>query len=337
MSFIFVYQIGFSQSHFMPGYYVNKSNDTIAGEMFLSFNNGKSILEFKDIMDRDIVQITPQEVKKVVFNNGENYTVFPFSETVYGFFRCVISGEISFYTWTDNNLQDHYFIKKENSEIKKLRREIKLVEDESKNIKYNKTINHYYRDLSIAFLDCPEIIAKLDRYTYSSKGLATAIKDYYACSNKSYHEYKILKKKKPGLRLGAYVGANYFFNIENEYWEYTPGYNVGAYIQYYIPKSRRTAYIQIGGCLSSISTEYKPTNEKPIIYSQHIPIMFKKAFRINKLQWYAGAGAFINIKGPLDHNLNLSTGVNFNRFFFEISYLKLNKKSFSSFNIGVTI
>ena len=231
--FSFISCVCFGQQNFVEGYVLTSTRDTLSG--FISDKATEQrvadIRFKKNLTDTQVIRYTPAEVSGFYLQNTNEFFLSQsvdidkkpvrlgelepdgnqriFKETV--FLKLLVKGKANLFFYQDENGKSHYFIQKDNADIK----ELGLVKYSVKSGDFG-TLALYKEQLKKLLGDCPQ--SKPEGIDFTDSALKKAIQKYNQCMDASVSYTEKKEKLKFAFGFIAGVGAaKGKFNTDDTY------------------------------------------------------------------------------------------------------------------------
>jgi len=208
----------FSQKNqYLDGYIITQNLDTIYGQILYQNNQiTPKIIQLKNgskkTYNSNEIQYVEIFGKVKYFSKKVKYSINPHNiqditadkEIIWKesreFLKAIILGKINLYKFVEKNGKTHFFINKDNEELKDLI-VLKYKVDGKTSVK-----NKYKNDLKKVLEDCSELFKLIDKSKLNQKSLQSIVKQYNDCNN--LESTYIAKQPKLGLEIYLKGGLN---------------------------------------------------------------------------------------------------------------------------------
>jgi len=226
-----------AQSKFVKGFVVSTEQDTIHGLLQEVPNLEGYNIHLKKRNKSEVAIYTPEMISQYYLSSGTLYETNEISideQKTKVFLKCHIKGSINFYTFTDINYVDYYFIKTIENNIRELIEEEKIKRDE--------------------------------------EGIKSVLRSYYKCMDEQFIEYKEAKQKLI-LEFGLLTSTNWRFNSENVAGSNRWGYGLSPFLNFYFPKSKNRYSLEVRYefALIGLQDEIVRTHMIPLRINRYFP------------------------------------------------------------------
>ncbi len=250
---IFIAINGWAQRDYRKGYIITHEMDTIYG--WVDYRG--------DVLNAKVCSFKKNETDKAVEYMPEDITAYRFVDSKYYvsknvdngdvtkqvFLEYLVNGMASVYYYRDNNLQDHYYLEKDESFIE--------LKEEEKEIAYGHgtayKIVKLYIGMLKATLNVYEMSAEIEKSKLDHTSLINIAKNYhnYVCTDGS--ECIVYEKKKPlvALRIAPAIGVDLstlkIMNYHEERYKLDPSTNlaVGINLNFSMPRLNEKIFLQL--------------------------------------------------------------------------------------------
>lgn len=308
--FLLINLFAFTQEYTESTVILN-SSDTLKGLIRISLENNHTFLNYKKDIDSKDTVYHPDVIKKIIYPNGELFETYSFVEggiVLYDFFRCIIQGEVTLYSRFDSQLQEHLYFKFNDEPLRELIEKKEIIDMQEKSYPL------YYRVLGSAYFKCPKLLDKNNLIALNEKSIAKSVIDYHKCINKPYTTYYPAKKEKGsnpfqyGVYYGRVFGSNEYFGEKDYYSHRTEssvfngGYNLGCFINLFLPKSKQSKSFQFE--LVFVDYSFKTWERFDVNYTSGDRITFSKKYIQFKAVfkqhiWMKNNGLFLGLGAQL--------------------------------------
>lgn len=225
----------FSQTNFLPGYYITLNHDTVRGYIdYRLENRNHNECFFKDGMSEEAVKLSPNQIDGFVVNDIDYYERRTHKtrrgEELYGFFKVIIRGEVSLLLY-----RSEYYAVDKTGRMYDLSE--KFVDSGGGKRK------DYYRLGVIKALtrDCEELSNQLNKRYRTNDQLPDILQEYHECRGLSFYRTRKIKigaSTQWGISAAA-VSSELFFKavgFENSDFNKKVLPEFGPYLSIFLPR-----------------------------------------------------------------------------------------------------
>jgi len=245
-----------AQTDFRPGYIINKSGDTLSGQidyrgdLFMS-----SLCRFKEA-DNTIKEYSPNDIEAYRFIDSKYYVSKEINKTIF-FLEYLIKGKINIYYLRDET-GDHYYLDKEDVKLTEIPYEegIKYVDDKQvyfETTKHIGLLNYYMQD-------APEFQTRIQ--TIKKPGHQNLIKlaeEYHNAVCKG-EKCVIYEKSVPPVRIipemiGGVIKYSTIEHLNDKFYTHT-----GIIGHIWMPRTSEKLYFRTGVLFSQLNIDNEKSN-----------------------------------------------------------------------------
>jgi hypothetical protein len=316
--FVLATILTFSQTHLSSGYLIKNSGDTLYGEIGETYLQEQVKLELLDSVETRFYD--PSEIKEFYFANGEYYQVFLNKEVddQPDFYRCVLKGTISLYVRTDNLTTEHYYFKMKDGAFKELiqRDTIYWARSTGGSLeRVKRKQNFYYNVISAVFLDCPQLLSKMNNYDYDLIDFEKALIDYHQCTGIPYKSYnRNDSENKYRTDFGIAFSPEFKTTLVGDGGASevirSPGYSIGFHSNFFLSAKRQNFSVEIDVIYTRYNYEESWANgysDKQLYTGISYPVMLNTYYRLENSAFYFGGGLVFGqgfgIQAGYEHSL----------------------------------
>jgi hypothetical protein len=329
------YDRGTAQEEFLKAYIIDKSMDTVFGEIDnKGYNDASLFCDFRLNKNENTKRYYPNDLYGYRFNDGKYYVAKQISinskDTVF-FFEYLINGELDVF-FRQDGFENHYYVSLSDNDLRELKYIKEYVYKGDK--KYVKENKQYEILLQYLAKDYPVLLSKVKRIAEPDHdNLIDFAKEYHELTCKDGNCIIYEKKRPRNVKIEMMGHINHFVNpdILSE----KPFYpSCGVNVLFQQSKSRERFYVGLG-----IAYPYPIffAREEKIRFIFSIPLSF---YYLHPKQGLSPFFSYtVNCPFFLNHSLKAGANIHIKSFSFLISggmetYMVIKPMSFSG-NFGI--
>lgn len=308
----------YGQTDFQNGYIIDYEGDTLRGLLKEQFADIGYNIHFKKSETSELEVKKTSDIKKYYLGFGhlyETHTLLHKEDSTTLFLKCLLLGDVSLYSFTDDYLKKYYYIKTDKIGLRELKYGKELLFNKKKNSYMMKTHDRYFGTLKLATQACPDLASRIDKLKFSERGVIEILRDYHYCINRDFAEMTSSEKVRGKFGFNILAGPNFITTNEENLPAYDGkmGFDAGVFISYLIPNSRDRYSAEIGYFSSNYLLEERATGEVSRLRIDQIPVFLNIHSGSEKNRYNLKAGYSFAVFGPLSRWNSILVGAGYDR------------------------
>lgn len=307
----------YGQTDFQSGYIINYEGDTIRGLLKEQFAEVGYNIHFKRTETGDVEVKGTGDIQKYYLGFGhlhETHELEHKGKSVTLFLKCLLLGDVSLYSFMDDQLKQYYYAKTDELGFQELKYG-KEIMNKGTSEAYMKTHNRYVGTLKLMTQACPDLAPRIDKLKFSELGVIEILRDYHYCINRNFVEMTSSEKRKGKFGFNILAGPNFIITNEEDFPRYEGkiGFDAGVFISYLIPNSRNRYSAEIGYFSSNYRLEERATGDAGYLRIDQVPIFLNIHSGSEKNRYNLKVGYSFAVFGPSSRWNSLVAGVGYDR------------------------